>query len=519
MLDHHKQRLLQTRIADLIDAGGASRNRLLQRRVGPLFADFSRSLMDAPALAALLAQAEQAAVPAAISAMFAGERINISEDRAVLHTLLRAPQDAAPAALRQEAELVFQARERMRECVVRLRASGFADGRRVRHVINVGIGGSDLGPRLLLDALPADVDSPEVHFLSGVDGHALDRLMARLDPACTLVVMVSKSFSTRETLLHGAALRDWLVAGLDETRAAERVFAVTSRPDAAIAFGVSELQVLSIWDWVGGRYSLWSSVSFAVALRLGMARFEALLDGAASMDEHFRLAPLAENLPVLAALMGYWHRNVMGYSSLCVVPYDPRLREFPNYLQQLEMESNGKSVKIDGTPVTGATVPVVWGGVGTDVQHAFFQALHQGTEVAPVDFIGVINPDHAQHTHHNALLANMLAQSAALADGTPGHTADPHRHHPGNRPSTVYLLDSLSPKSLGALIALYEHKVFVQSRLWGVNAFDQWGVELGKKLANSLEQAMARGQVPEAADAVTRGLLAQIAARRQRRGG
>ncbi len=516
MLEHHKQRLSRTRIADLVATGGEERNRLLQCRVGPLYADFSRSLMDGPALASLLTLAEQAAVPAAVAAMFAGERINATEDRAVLHTLLRAPPASAPASLSQEAEWVFQARERMRECVARLRGRGFADGRRVRHVINVGIGGSDLGPRLLLDALPAEVDSPEVHFLSGVDGHALDRLMARLDPACTLVVMVSKSFSTRETLLHGGLLRQWLEAGLDKDRARERLFAVTSRPDAAVAFGVSEMQVLSIWDWVGGRYSLWSAVSFAVALRLGISRFDAFLDGAASMDEHFRAAPMAQNLPVLAALMGYWHRNLLGYSSLCVVPYDPRLREFPNYLQQLEMESNGKSVQLDGSSVAGATVPVVWGGVGTDVQHAFFQALHQGTEVVPVDFVGVINPDHGHDAHHNALLANMLAQSAALADGTPELGADPHRHHPGNRPSAVYLLDSLSPQSLGALIALYEHKVFVQSRLWGVNAFDQWGVELGKKLANSLEQAMARGQVPDAADPVTRRLIAEIAARRRR---
>lgn len=514
MLESHQLRLAPQRINDLIAAGGEARSRQLRLRVGPLYADFSRTQIDLLALAALREQVHAQQVPEAIAAMLAGERINSTEDRAVLHALLRAPLELATSGLRGEANAIADARRQMSDWVERLHAVGFGDGSRLRHVINVGIGGSDLGPRLVLEALPAAADRPEVHFLSSVDGHALDRLIATLNPAETLVVLVSKSFSTRETLMHGAALRQWLEAQLGVERARGRLFAVTTRVPAAVQFGVPERQVLPIWDWVGGRYSVWSAVSFSVALRLGIDDFDAFLDGAHLMDTHFHEAPVTENLPILSALVGYWNRNVMGYSSLCVVPYDPRLRELPHYLQQLEMESNGKSVRLDGSPVRGDTVPVIWGGVGTDVQHAFFQALHQGTEVVPVDFIGIVKPDHPHDAHHHALLANLLAQSAALASGTEWlEGGDQHRHHPGNRPSAVYLLDALTPQSLGALIALYEHKVFVQSRLWGVNAFDQWGVELGKKLANALESALVSGEMPLDGDAATLSLIAEIRAR------
>lgn len=514
MFESHKQRLLHKRIVDLVDSGGEERSRLLRLRVGPLYADYSRSQLDVPALAALRQRSLSKEVPAAIVAMFAGERINVTEDRAVLHAWLRAPLRTLPQGLHDEAAAIIEARRRMAYWVAKLNDEGFPDGARLRHVINVGIGGSDLGPRLVLEALSASAERPEVHFLSSVDGHALDRLIAALNPAETLVVLVSKSFSTRETLMHGAALREWLQAQLGVERARSRLFAVSARVAAAVQFGVPETQILPIWDWVGGRYSVWSAVSFAVALRLGSSDFDAFLGGGHLMDEHFRSADLDQNLPMLAAQIGYWHRNVLGYSSLCVVPYDPRLRELPHYLQQLEMESNGKSVRLDGSRVEGATVPVIWGGVGTDVQHAFFQALHQGTEVVPVDFLGVIKPDHPHDAHHQTLLANLLAQSAALADGTPWEEgADQHRHHPGNRPSAVYLLDALTPQALGALIALYEHKVFVQSRLWGINAFDQWGVELGKKMAASLELALARGQMPDSGDATTLSLIAQMRSR------
>jgi glucose-6-phosphate isomerase len=514
VLEVHKQRLLQSRITDLIEAGGAARNSQLRLRVGPLYADFSRSLLDIDALNALRARLHAESVPAAMMALLAGERVNTTEDRAVLHALLRTPMRSVPSRLHGEAKAVAEARQRLTHWVDQLNAQGFADGSRLRHVVNVGIGGSDLGPRLVLEALPASADRPQVHFLSSVDGHALDRLIGKLNPAETLVVLVSKSFSTRETLMHGAALRQWLEAQLGAERARSRLFAVTTRVAAAVQFGIPEAQVLPIWDWVGGRYSVWSAVSFAVALRLGMAQFDEFLAGGNEMDEHFHSAPVEQNLPLLAALVGYWNRTVLGYSSLCVVPYDPRLRELPHYLQQLEMESNGKSVRLDGTPVHGATVPVIWGGVGTDVQHAFFQALHQGTEVVPVDFIGIVRPDHPHDAHHHALLANLLAQSAALASGTPWEEgADQHRHHPGNRPNTVYLLDALTPGSLGALIALYEHKVFAQSRLWGINAFDQWGVELGKKMANALETALVAGEMPHDGDAATLSLITEIRSR------
>lgn len=518
MFDVHKKRVTNARIEELSVQEGDQRQQRLSLRVGPIFADFSRQHCDLQALDALLQHAVDLDLPAAIAGLLAGDKLNLTEQRSALHTLLRQPYESTGGGLAQQFSDIAKARAQSRHLINSIRELRSAENKPIRHVINVGIGGSDLGPRLLLDALPSIDPRIDVHFVSSVDAHAIEQLIATLNPSETLVVLVSKSFSTQETLLNGAALIAWLQAALGEARAKQHVFAVSANTRAAIEFGVNAEHVMPIWDWIGGRYSIWSAVGFSASLALGIPTFEQFLTGAHVMDKHFASAPLAHNLPVISALLGYWNRSVLGYSSLCVVPYDPRLRVLPNYLQQLEMESNGKSVRLDGSSVDVATTPVIWGGVGTDAQHAFFQALHQGTDVIPVDFIGVVNPDHARQQQHNALLANLLAQSAALAVGTaaeenPNFLAQ-HRHHPGNRPSSVYLLDSLSAEAIGGLLALYEHKVFVQSRLWGINAFDQWGVELGKHLARSLEPALAGTALDNSIDEVTRRLIQEIHRRR-----
>jgi glucose-6-phosphate isomerase len=383
------------------------------------------------------------------------------------------------------------------------------DASDVTDIVNVGIGGSDLGPRLALEAL-RDVDRGRyrVHFLSNVDGSAAQHLLRRLDPARTAAILVSKSFGTQETLLNGEILRGWLGG-------AERLYAVSANVPKATALGIDAARVLPMWDWVGGRYSLWSAVGISVALAFGMDAFERMLAGAATIDAHVLQAPVAENLAVWHALTAVWNRNALGSATQAVLPYDDRLAKLPAYLQQLVMESLGKSVTPDGAPVGCATVPVVWGGPGTDSQHSFFQALHQGTDSAPADFIGVVRADHAYPDNHRALLANLLAQTEAFANGETSD--DPQKTYPGWRPSTLLLLDALTPESFGALIALYEHSVYVQSVIWGINAFDQWGVELGKRLATQLLPALGDdedGLEVAVHDPVTRALLEQIRSRR-----
>jgi glucose-6-phosphate isomerase len=372
----------------------------------------------------------------------------------------------------------------------------------VTDVVHVGIGGSDLGPRLAVDAL-RDFDRGRfrIHFLGNADAHPLHRLLPTLDRARTAVVLVSKSFGTQETLLNGALLREWL--GFEE-----RLYAVTANPAKAQAFGVDAARVLPMWDWVGGRYSLWSAVGFTLALAIGLGNFDELLAGAADMDAHALGAAPEANLPLRHALTAVWNRNALGLDAHAVVPYDERLALLPAYLQQLVMESLGKSVRRDGSPVAMPTVPVWWGGAGTASQHSFFQALHQGTDTVPMDFIGVARPAHAHAGSHDVLLAHLLAQMEALANGE--DNADPQRRYPGNRPSTLLLLDELTPRALGALLALFEHSVYLQSVLWDINAFDQWGVELGKRVADTLLPAVASGDATDVADPVSRELLARI---------
>lgn len=461
-------------------------------RVGPLYANFARQRYDRAALEELFAFAEAADLAGALKKLFDGTPVNATEGRAALHTALRVELSAEPIVHDAYAQAA-KVRKRMRDRIEALAASDVTD------IVSVGIGGSDLGPRLVVDALASSAGRFRVHFLSNVDGSAAQRVLAGLDPKYTAAILISKTFGTQETLLNGSIVRDWI--GNDE-----RVYAVSANVQRAGEFGIAPERILPMWDWVGGRYSLWSAVGFPIALAIGMDGFEALLSGAAEMDLHALSAASRHNLPVWHALTAVWNRNALGAATQAVLPYDERLKLLPNYLQQLVMESLGKSARLDGTALHEQTVPVWWGGAGTDTQHSFFQALHQGTQVVPADFIGVVRGDDPYADNRKALLANLLAQTEALANGLSND--DPHRAYAGNRPSTLILLDALTPQSLGMLIALYEHSVYLQSVLWGINAFDQFGVELGKHVASRLLPAL-NGQA-EADDPVTRELLTQL---------
>ena len=485
--------LPRRRLGDLF-AGDERRAVDFSARLDDLLLDFSKTSLCREGLARLVEMARAAGVGERREAMFAGERINGSEDRAVLHAALRGE------GRREEwgRFLAFAEGCRRGEIVA-------ADGGAYTDVVNVGIGGSDLGPAMATMALaPFAEDGLRAHFVSNMDGADCGDALARLTPARTLVVVSSKSFTTVETMANAMAAREWL-RGESEAAAQGQLVAVTAAPERARAFGAAEVFVYP--DGVGGRYSLWGAVGLPLALAIGAARFEELLAGARAMDVHFCSAPAEGNLPLLLALVGVWHRNVCGYPTRAVLPYDERLSLLPAYLQQLEMESNGKGVLMDGEPAPMATAPVVWGSAGTDAQHAYFQMLHQGTDVVPCEFVVAARPVAADGERHKVLLANCLAQSAALMRGDMGAEA-PARRFPGERPSVTVLYRELSPYALGRLIALYEHRVFCEGVIWGINSFDQWGVELGKVMATALRPLLDRGAERTGVDASTRGLLA-----------
>ena len=481
--------------------------------------DLSRERLDADALAALVALARAARLEAERDRMAAGEAVNATEGRAALHMALRGGAPAPPGVD------VAGTLARFLAFAEAVRTGGvLAAGGAVTDVINIGIGGSDLGPAMAAQALAPDHDGPRLHFVSNVDGAHLADTVAGLDPARTLVIVVSKTFTTLETLANARLARDWL-----GTHASGQMAAVSTNIPACAAFGIPEERVFGFWDWVGGRYSVWSAVGLALAIGIGAARFRAFLAGAAAMDRHFREAPLGSNLPVLLGLAGVWRRVATGAPCLALIPYDQRLARFPAHVQQLWMESNGKRVDRDGRPVAGPTGPVVFGEPGTNAQHSFFQLLHQGTDVVPVEFIAAATPRGTDPHHHRLLLANCLAQAQALAlgrteaetrasmaaAGTDAAQIDrlaAHRSFPGNRPSTLILFRALDPYALGRLIALYEHRVFVEAAVLGINPFDQWGVELGKALAGPLVAALETGRAPEDADPATGAALARIAA-------
>ncbi len=494
-LTSHAARLRETGIPRLL-ASEPGRVDAHALRVGPLYANFARQRYDAQAWQALLALGAQRDLAGAFARLAGGETVNVTEGRAALHTALRG-ELSQTAAAREAFATAAPVRERMAALVAALEASDVTD------IVSVGIGGSDLGPRLVVDALRGPLPGRfRVHFISNVDGAAAQRTLAPLDPKRTAAIFISKTFGTQETLLNGRIVRDWLGGS-------ERIHAVSANPErAASAFDIAPERVLPMWDWVGGRYSLWSAVGFPIALAIGAARFEELLAGAAQFDRHALDAPLEASLAVRHGLTAVWNRNALGLASHAVMTYDQRLALLPAYLQQLVMESLGKRVRLDGSDVGVDTVPVWWGGAGTDVQHSFFQALHQGTGIVPADFIGTVRNDDPHADNHQALMANLLAQTEALANGQASD--DPHRAYPGGRPSTTILLDALTPHSLGALLAMYEHSVYVQSVIWGINAFDQFGVELGKQVASQLLPAL-RGESP-ASDPVTAALIAQLRA-------
>jgi glucose-6-phosphate isomerase len=495
--------------------------RLVLEDVG-LYFDFSKNRVTDETLALLVQLAEQSHLRERIEAMFRGERINTTENRAVLHVALRAPREAT---ILVEGENVVPAvhavLDRMAAFADRVRSGQWLGytGRRIKNVINIGIGGSDLGPVMAYEALrPYSDRGLVVRFVSNIDGTDLAEATRDLDPAETLFIISSKTFTTLETLTNAQSARAWCLASLkDEAAIARHFVAVSTYAQEVARFGIDTANMFEFWDWVGGRYSLDSAIGLSLMIAIGPVRFRELLAGFHDMDVHFRTAPLARNLPVLHGLLTIWNTNFLACDTLAVLPYDQYLKRLPAYLQQLAMESNGKSVTLDGRPVTYDTSPIYWGEPGTNGQHSFYQLIHQGTRRVACDFLGCCRPHHALPRHHDLLMANLFAQAEALAFGK---TADevraegtrpelvPHRTFAGNRPSNMILVEELTPAALGRLIALYEHSVFVQGTVWEINPFDQWGVELGKVLASRIAAELASPELPKLAhDSSTSALI------------
>ncbi len=501
------------------------------READGMLLDASKTTLDDAALAALFRLARARKVERQRDAMFAGKPINVTEGRAVLHTALRNRSDRPVRVdgrnVMPDVKAVLRRMGAFADGVRSGRIAG-AGGQRFTDVVNIGIGGSDLGPAMATLALAPYHDGPRAHFVSNIDGAHLHDTLKGLDPARTLVIVASKTFTTIETMTNALSARAWLVAALGEAAVGKHFCAVSTALDKVAAFGIDTARAFGFWDWVGGRYSLWSAVGLPLMLAIGKERFGEFLDGGHAMDRHFRTAPLEDNLPVWLALVGVWHRNACGCATRAVLPYDQRLARLPAYLQQLDMESNGKGVTLEGTPAPRQTGPVVWGEPGTNGQHAFMQLIHQGTQTVPVEFLLAAEGHEPDLKHHHAILAaNALAQAEALmkgrtlaearaqlrAKGLPDAEVErlaPHRVFSGNRPSTMLLYRRLTPFTLGQIIALYEHRVFVEAAIWGVNAFDQWGVELGKELATGLQAVVEGKAPPKGRDGSTAGLVAWL---------
>lgn len=469
-----------------------------------VFADLSKNLWDRDSEALLLDLARATGLEAHRNAMFAGEAINTTENRAVLHTLLRRPANVAlPGDVPETAQRLADVHSTLNAMLA------FAEEVRsdtaITDVVNIGIGGSDLGPHMAVRALEEfRIPSKRFHFVSNVDGHELHHVLQGLKAENTLFIIASKTFTTAETMMNARSALAWFTAQGGQDVAGHFV-ALSTNLEATRALGITT--TFGFWDWVGGRYSLWSAIGLPMAIAIGEQGFREFLAGGHAMDEHFRTAPLAQNLPVRLGLLDVWYRNFYGFTSRCVAPYHASMGRYAAYLQQLEMESNGKRVALDGSTLTCATSPAIWGEPGTNGQHAFFQMLHQGADVLPLEIVVVRKASHPLPGHQQKVLANALAQTQALMVGKASD--DGHRHFPGNRPSTLILLDALTPTTLGALIALQEHRVFVSGSLWGINSFDQWGVELGKVLAKDLETRWDSGDLA-GLDGSTAGLLQML---------
>jgi glucose-6-phosphate isomerase len=490
-------------------ASDAKRFEAFSQSVPHVFADLSKNLIDTRIEQLLFDLARQTGLEAHRDAMFAGEAINTTEGRQVMHWLLRNPPLAQMKQARIDINSVASQLAEVHhtlDAMLTFAEAMRADGA-ITDVVNIGIGGSDLGPQMAVLALDEYVlPGKRFHFVSNVDGHELNAVLKKVKPESTLFLVASKTFTTIETMTNAASAKAWFQAQ-GGSNIARHFAALTTNVAAANAFGIAT--TFGFWDWVGGRYSVWSAIGLPLAIAIGAQGFREFLAGAHAMDEHFRTAPLALNLPVRLGLLDVWYRNFHGFTSRSVAPYHSALKRYPAYLQQLEMESNGKRVDVSGAALPYGTSPVVWGEPGTNGQHAYFQMLHQGTDVVPVEFVAVKTPKHSLPGHHTLLLANAVAQAQALMQGKVDGGG--HKHFTGNRPSTFLLLEELSPTSLGALIALQEHRVFVSGRLWGINSFDQWGVELGKVLAKDVEVRLTSGNTA-GLDASTAGLLTRLRA-------
>jgi glucose-6-phosphate isomerase len=499
--------------------------------LGDLHLDWSKCAVSGETMALLFELAEAAGVERKRNAMFSGAIVNATEHRPALHVALRNPpgrpilvdgRDVMP-----EVNAVLASMRSFSEALRSREITG-ATGEAITDVVNIGIGGSDLGPAMATLALAPFHDGPRTHFVSNVDGAHIADTLTSLDPARTLFIVASKTFTTIETMTNAVTAKQWITSHLGEAAVSKHFVAVSTALDKIAEFGISPDRTFAFWDWVGGRYSIWSAIGLPLMIAIGADQFEKFLAGAHLMDEHFLSAPPERNLPLVLGLLGIWHRNVCFYASRAVIPYDQRLLRLPAYLQQLDMESNGKRVTVDGSPVTFSTGPVVWGEPGTNAQHAFFQSLHQGTDVVPVEFLIAANAHEPDlHSHHDLLIANCLAQSEALMTGrtlgeatakllkegrSPAEARQlaPHKVFPGNRPSITIAYSRLDPAMLGTLLALFEHRVFVEAAIWNTNPFDQWGVELGKELAVALLPAIQGEPGAEAITPATAGILAQL---------
>ena len=528
---HHEQ-LKGQRLLQLFDADPHRGERLTVEAVG-VYLDYSKNRITDETLRLLVELAEQSGLRQHIDAMFAGEKINITEDRAVLHVALRAPKNAKITVDGVDVvSVVHEVLTRMAEFAEKVWSARWRGhtGKPVRNIVNIGIGGSDLGPVMAYEALRNYSERKlTFRFVSNVDGTDFAEATRDLDPAETLFIISSKTFTTLETMTNAATARAWVLDALHDKSAIAKHFVAVSTNDRAVEeFGIDVMNMFGFWDWVGGRYSMDSAIGLSTMIAIGPKHFREMLSGFHAMDEHFRKAPFAANLPVLMGLLTVWYADFFDAQTQAVLPYDQYLKRFPAYLQQLTMESNGKHVTLDGTSVDYATGPVYWGEPGTNGQHSFYQLIHQGTELIPADFIGFTHSLNPIGEHHDILTANVFAQTEALAfgksaeqvsaEGTPDWLV-PHRVFEGNRPSNTLLLDRLTPYALGTLIALYEHSVFVQGTVWTVNSFDQWGVELGKVLAKKVAAELSAADDPELAhDSSTNALIRRYRSARQQRG-
>ena len=515
-LKNHADAMENASISSFFDDEADRASRRTIRSCG-LTLDYSKSRANSETFDLLKNLAEETGLKDKAIALTSGEQLNNTEKRSALHTLLRTrPGESHPdlADKYSEVEASLKQVERLSRDV---RSGSWlgSTGKAITDVLHIGIGGSYLGPRMIDEALtPYDDGAIQCHYVANVDGHHIDHVLKELDWQTTLIIIVSKSFSTMETRVNAISAQQWLLENVTQSQLDKHLVAITNNVSAAVSFGVGEENIIPIWDWVGGRYSLWSAVGLPIAIRYGFQTFRELLDGAADMDQHFLTADFHQNMPMMLALLGVWYHNFLGMPSHAVLPYDHWLRLLPDHLQQLDMESNGKSVTREGEAVDYSTGPLIWGGEGTNGQHAFHQLLHQGTGVASIDFLLPLRPHHNRTEHHDWLVASCLSQSQALMQGKTAAEIDDdtpdlvrrHKVMPGNRPSNTILLDQLTPKTLGALVALYEHKVFCQGMVWDLNPFDQWGVELGKILGENVYKMIEGKDESEAVDPSTNNL-------------